>query len=513
VLGGASVTGRAAYRVARSAAVTSRLTRRVGRIAGVVAVALAGAVLGLAVGGRTSQDVGPFRTEFSLSPAWSGGTEVAIPPLGSLILDSHKGPAHLTIRLGALDQKRIQQLVADPDGVTKASASAIEDLEVGLVRLGLTATGAALLGAMSLTALVYRRINRLAVAGGLTQAMVAATAGVAVLTFRGNAIEEPRYEGLLANAPAVVGDARRIANRYDEYRAQLQRMVRNVSRLYTTVSTLPVYEPDSDTIRVLHVSDLHLNPSAWSVINTVADQFNVDMIIDTGDIVDWGSKPETGYVGAIGDLTAPYVFIRGNHDSAAIAAAVAQQRNATVLENAATSVRGLTIAGIGDPRFSPDKNTEVDTKASRRNAELVNEVLRHTGEQLAVTATREHADVCLVHDPVAASPLAGVCPVVLAGHLHHREVQDLVAPPGAPFAHTRLMVEGSTGAAGLRGLENPDAAIPLELSVLYFTRDKILRGYDDIRVGGTGRAEVTLERHVIKDEPGPVAAPTPSPTH
>src|SRR5206468_7628771 len=134
-----------------------------------------------------------------------------------------------------------------------------EDREVGLVRVGLTATGAALLGAMGLTALVYRRINRVAVAGGLTLAMVAATAGVAVLTFRGNAIEEPRYEGLLANAPAVVGDARRIANRYDEYRAQLQRMVRNVSRLYTTVSTLPVYEPDSDTIRVLHVSDLHLN--------------------------------------------------------------------------------------------------------------------------------------------------------------------------------------------------------------------------------------------------------------
>ena len=61
-----------------------------------------------------------------------------------------------------------------------------------------------------------------------------------VRTFRQESIAEPTYEGLLINARNVVGEARTIADRYDAYRDQLQRMVTNVSRLYTTFSTLPV---------------------------------------------------------------------------------------------------------------------------------------------------------------------------------------------------------------------------------------------------------------------------------
>jgi hypothetical protein len=83
-------------------------------------------------------------------------------------------------------------------------------------------------------------------------------------------------------------------------------------------------------------------------------------------------------------------------------------------------------------------------------------------------------------------------------------------PGGMP---TRLMVEGSTGGAGLRGLEDEEP-LPLAMSVLYFDENKVLQAYDDIRVGGTGQAQVTLERKVIKDEQatpseGQHAPPTP----
>ncbi len=60
--------------------------------------------------------------------------------------------------------------------------------------------------------------------------------GLAAVTLRPDSIAEPRYEGLLVNAPAVVGDARRIADNYGRYADQLQQIVSNVSRLYTTVS-------------------------------------------------------------------------------------------------------------------------------------------------------------------------------------------------------------------------------------------------------------------------------------
>jgi len=70
------------------------------------------------------------------------------------------------------------------------------------------------------------------------------------------------------------------------------------------------------------------------------------------------------------------------------------------------------------------------------------------------------------------------------------------------------MVEGSTGGAGLRGLEGEEAT-PIQMSVLYFDEKQDLKAYDDIELGGTGQSQVTLERKVIgQDEPEPTTNPS-----
>ena len=73
-----------------------------------------------------------------------------------------------------------------------------------------------------------------------------------------------------------------------------------------------------------------------------------------------------------------------------------------------------------------------------------------------------------------------------------------VSPSGDVPAQpsTRLMVEGSTGGAGLRGLEK-DKPTPLALSVLYFDENHLLKAYDDIQLGGTGESNVEMQRHVV----------------
>jgi len=478
------------------------VVRAVARGLAVLVVALVGAVGGLLVGGQVHQDVGPFRAEFRVQPSFTGQTEVVIPPLGSLILDSHDAPVTLSVRLAELDPKRTQQLLADPDAVNRASRTAVTDVESGLRRLVITATGSALLGAIVLSVLVFRRdVRRTAGVAVVTIGMLAGTAGLTYLTFNPRSIEEPRYEGLLVNAPAVVGDARRIADRYSEYRQELQRLVLNVSKLYTTVSTLPVYEPNQDSIRVLHVSDLHLNPSAFDLIATVSKQFNVDVVVDTGDITDWGSEREGRlYASGVGKVDAPYIFVRGNHDSMEIQKAVDEQPNAIVLDNDIGTVAGLTFAGIGDPRFTPDKT---------RSDPYTDAALRLHGRKLLDTIKSHHrqVDVAMVHDLNSALPMDGTVPILLAGHTHQRSVRKL---PGGSL----LMVEGSTGGAGLRGLEQKQPQ-PLELSVLYFDRtSRTLQAYDDIRVGGAGRAAVTLERHVLKTAPAidPSGSLSPSPS-
>ncbi|ROO58547.1 putative MPP superfamily phosphohydrolase [Micromonospora sp. Llam0] len=475
----------------------------------VAAVSLAGVVIGVLLGARADVDIGPFRAEMSVTPAMDGGTTMAIPPLGALHVDSHEGPVQLSIRLGSLDQVRTLALLDDPNAITRASQTVVGDVTEGVLRLGIRTIAVAVLTTLILAALVFRDTRRVAWSGTLALLITGGSIGVAAATIRPESIEEPRYEGLLVNAPAVVGDVQRIATNYSQYAEQLQHIVSNVSRIYTTVSTLPVYQAAEGSTRVLHVSDMHLNPTGWSVIRTVVEQFDIDVVIDTGDITDWGSEPEANYVASIGLLEVPYVFIRGNHDSIRTQEAVAGQPNAIVLDNEVTEVAGLTIAGIGDPRFTPDKQTSpADGGLSKPATDQVIGV----GEQLAATirGTDEPVDIALVHDPVSAGPLSGTTPLVLAGHTHNREVRMLAEIPGEQ--PTRLMVEGSTGGAGLRGLEGEEPT-PLAMTVLYFDAEHQLQAHDDIRIGGTGQAQVTLERHVVagpEPEPDPSASPSGS---
>ncbi|MEU8656002.1 metallophosphoesterase family protein [Actinoplanes philippinensis] len=525
----ADLTGRA---LRRTTALTRRVlghrwARRVRVATAVGLTGVAGALVGVMLFARADLNVGPFSAQMSVEPSVTGGTEINIPPLGSLHLDSHRGPIHLRVDLGSLDQSRTEALIDNPSAISSAGDRAVEEVVAGVSRLGLRTMGLAVLGALLLAALTFRDVRRTAAAGVTALVVTSGSLGLAAGTLRPDSISEPRYEGLLINAPAVVGDARRIADNYGRYAEQLQTILGNVSRVYSTISALPVYEPAGNTTRLLHVSDLHLNPASWGLIRTVVEAFEIDAVIDTGDIVDWGSSAETGYVSSIPSIQVPYIYVRGNHDSTAIQNAVDAQSNAIVLDNGITEIDGLTIAGIGDPQFTPDKS-----ETNEAGDDATPELLTTAGENLAQTirGSGKQVDIALVHDPAMAQPLSGLVPLVLAGHQHARSVAMLPAPapptpdpsasaspaPSAsalaaiqPAVPTRLMVEGSTGGAGLRGLEHEDPT-PLSLSVLYFDENRELKAYDDIQLGGTGESNVEMQRNVIGLEEEPTPTPTPS---
>jgi hypothetical protein len=162
-----------------------------------------------------------------------------------------------------------------------------------------------------------------------------------------------------------------------------------------------------------------------------------------------------------------------------------------VLDYTATSVDGVTVVGAPDPRFTPDKSTGDD--------EFPVEELEATGARLAEVAAGGNPApaIAMVHDPRQAPALDGIVPVVLAGHTHNRDVSEL-------DGGTLLMVQGSTGGAGLRGLQG-DYPEPLTCTVLYVDRtDGTLRAYDEITLGGLGLTEATIQRTVVDrpDEEG-----------
>jgi len=464
----------------------------------IVVLAFIGAAVGLALAGSVTQSVGPVHARFSLQPSASmkGGTSVNIPPLGSLRLDTDRAPVQLNATVTDIDTQAAQRLVNDPSLIKGIESHVTRDVNKALIQLLARAVVAALVGAAVLVFVVTRRW-RAALAGILVVLLAGlGSAAGAYATWNSKALAEPHYTGLLSRAPTMVGNVQDIVNRFGKYSTELAKLVTNLSKLYAVTSTLPLGPGNGDTISVLDVSDIHENPEAWSIISSISQQFDVNFIIDTGDLTDHGTSAENAIATGIGTLGKTYVFIKGNHDSDTTIAAVRAQSNAIVLDNSTTVVDGIRIYGTPDPRFTPDMET-ADTNEDEK-------VIAQDGEALALrvkAAMPPKIDIVMVHDPVEGQALGGVVPLVLAGHLHKRSITHLKQG-------TILFIQGSTGGAGLRALDNGPPT-PVEASVLYFSRTThVLQAYDDITIGGLGLTSVSVERHVV--EPAkPAASPSP----
>jgi predicted MPP superfamily phosphohydrolase len=448
-------------------------------------VGLLGAWLALLVAGTSTATVGPLQVEGGFIPAFTGETVVAVDPVGTLVVDSHDAPFAIRLRVTAVDPAGVRALVDDPSSLSTLDDALLDDLATVLRDAAVRSAVVATLGGAVLGLMVLRSWRRALLSGAVALGVVGGSYGVAWATYDPDAALTPRFTGLLATAPAVVGSVQDIATNFDAYAEQLAAIVTNVGKLYDTAAALPTFAPGDDSVRLLHVSDLHLNPAAWDVVSAVVDQYDIDVVVDSGDIADHGTAPESRYVEGISRVGAPYVFVRGNHDSILTEAAVAAQPNAIVLSDEVEEVAGLRFLGAPDPRFTPDQRT--------RGA--ASEDLRVASEELAERAAEVEppVDLLVFHDPTHAELMDGTAPLMLAGHVHRRRTIEL---PGG----TRVMVQGSTGGAGLRALEGEEPT-PVMLSVLYLDRETgLLQAWDDITLGGLGLTSAEIRRH-LADEP------------
>ncbi|MGW5284416.1 metallophosphoesterase family protein [Streptomyces collinus] len=467
---------------------------------GLAAVVLVGAWLGLLVVGDVRAPVGPVNTTMALRPSLTGGTKINVSPLGALTLDSHVAPVRLDVNVDQLDPLRSAALVDHPERLSGLQDEVARDVEHGTLDLAVRSSVAVVAGACALGLAVYRRPGRALAAGGLALTLLAASGATAYATWNPRSVLEPRFSGLLSSAPSVVGNARSIVTEFDVYQKELARLVTNVTKLYDVTSTLPAYQPDPSTLRVLHVSDIHLNPASWKIIASLVRQYKVDVIVDSGDTMDHGTAAENGFLDPIPDLGAPYVWVRGNHDSRVTQRYLRHLKNVHVLDDGrARTVGGLRFAGIGDPQFTPDRSQARGGDAAERLA----------GDRLASALHDQRAagtpvDVAIAHEPVAARETDGEVPLVLCGHLHHEGTEVLKYG-------TRLRMEGSTGGSGLRAVERRYPA-PIEASILYFDRDtRRLQAWDAIQLGGLGLTTAEVSRH-LPEENLPGATPAPGPT-
>ncbi|MGW6743329.1 metallophosphoesterase family protein [Streptomyces sp. NPDC055025] len=468
------------------------------RALGLVAVVVLGAWLGLLVVGSVRTPVGPMDTRMTLRPSLTGGTKINVSPLGALEMKTHTAPIRLDVDVDQLDPVRSTALVEHPERLSGLQDEVTHDVADGTTELAVRSCVAVVSGATALGLTVYRRPRRALAAGGLALGLLAASGIGAYATWNPKSVLEPKFSGLLSSAPQVVGSARSIVTDFDVYQKELARLVTNVTKLYDATSTLPTYQPDPATLRVLHVSDIHLNPASWHIIGSLVEQYGIDLIIDSGDTMDHGASAENTFLDPIADLGVPYVWVRGNHDSEITQKYLRRMKNVRVLdEGRAVTVAGLRVAGMGDPQYTPDRSTEAGGDPAERMAGIQ---FASALRDQAAAGTPVH--IAVAHNPVAARETDGLVPLALSGHVHHRETEVM--------AHgTRLKIEGSTGGGGLRAVQN-DEPEKVRTSVLYLDRTtKRLQAWDEITLGGLGLTTAEVSRHLPKEAGTPGASPSP----
>ena len=199
-------------------------------------------------------------------------------------------------------------------------------------------------------------------------------------------------------------------------------------------------------MKVLHVSDIHNNLAALEFISSIVENFHVDVIIDTGDLVDYGTLFEAElFADFFNELKIPYIFIPGNHDSPQVVAYLRDQESVTVLEEGIIEVAGLTIAGAADPSsYYPEMIVAEE------------ESLLQAAEKLAgVVREGDPVDIVAAHNPQIFTYLRENGRLLLGGHYHSPKI-----------INDEQYVEinaGTTGASGVRGVRDLELKFSLVL--------------------------------------------------
>lgn len=453
--------------MARLSTNVSERLRRATRRARPATAALLGAVVGLAALGfipAATRDTGTVTLSTSASVG-RGATSIDLPPLGAVSARTHVTPLDLHVAVDRVDFERLAPLATSPAGRINLRNDVTEDLRGLIWATGLRLVAGATLLAALVGAAVFRHHLRpalFAAAGAAAVTLLLALAtGVA---YDVEAFDEPRFSGSLTRAHEVVEALRRGDRILDQARSRFEIASRRVSDLISSLATEDVHLGDDATV-VLHVSDIHGNPLGLEITQELAAEFEVDAVIDSGDM--FSSFLDTGELSRLTQpldremrrgverVPAPYYFIPGNHDAPGLLSELGEAPNLTIVDEEVIDVDGIQIMGWGDPTFST-RPIPIEEKDAER--------LQVGEDEVLPEVSAESPDILVVHDERLGLASVGEVPLILAGHTHDRGSKELDG--------TTLLTVGSTGATGLKSL-TVETDLSYEAQVLYLTEGRI----------------------------------------
>ena len=173
---------------------------------------------------------------------------------------------------------------------------------------------------------------------------------VAVSSYQADWLRQYTVTGLLADV-AATPDRLAALDARDSKAAQ---RIGAVLRLQDTLTAPGAAGSVPDTAySVLFISDVHRR-NVYPYLAQYVQDDGVSLIVDTGDETLVGNAAELtpDYVASIAAVTAktPMLWVKGNHDSAEVAARMATIPGVTVLDGQVVRALGLQVYGTPDPR-------------------------------------------------------------------------------------------------------------------------------------------------------------------
>lgn len=432
-----------------------RLVRGFLLSSGHLVTALCGALLFLHLFGMVLLQTDGLTLGVRIEPALTGVTTLEIPPLGTIQAHTHRAPAELLVRLDHIETETLAKRLANQEERRQAMRTFEAEIQPRLTGFAVREIVLAALGAFAVSLLIWRRGLRPALLLGACGAvMVGGVFFMMLRTYNPAAFREPTYTGTLALAPDVISLAGELWERGGDLPAATGNVVNSIRSLYSRVEDIPVLaNPDqkTGTRRILLVSDLHANPVGITLMNSVARKFRVDLIVNAGDLTDYGTKLETPFIQSLVETGIQQLFAAGNHDKADTLNYLKQLSSVRMLNGKTITTKGIRVFGLPDPAIA-FPTPAVNSKAYLDGLELQEQSVRALLEDNSA-----RPDLIVVHNPRLGKRLDGLAPVVVSGHTHRLGISRL---------HESVLINpGTTGAAGLRGFST-DSGVDYSLAIL-----------------------------------------------
>lgn len=451
-----------------------------------IAAVIAAGLVAFGVFASSQFRAGPARFAVDVRPALPGTSIVVLPPFGSVSARTHAAPLQVRVSLRELDIAALERLAEEGAPDAEALDAYRADFTRGVTRSGLRGLAAATVAAGLVGWALRRRWREAAIAALVGVLLPAALLGWVRADFDADAFRSPTYRGAVTYAPALIDLVQQRFTTVESLRRQVEKTAKDLAAYYRAPQSLSTGGALPNTVRVLHVSDLHIDPVGLALAEDLAREFDVAFVIDTGDVNLYGSSIEASLVASELPTGPPRVFVPGNHESPDVVSALADLPNVRVLDETATVVAEVRVFGVPDPRsLVPD--FEAESASAREKGERVADELR-----ARLAAGEPTPAVIAVHDPAMERAFAGLAPLVLSGHTHTPSLEERDA--------TWFLNSGTTGGVDFSGLR-AEPHIPHSASVLYFTAElpRRLVAIDQIEVYGADRSS-SLKRTVVEPE-------------